>query len=115
MMGLAMRRVLCVLMMSAVATTLVTVSAIGSDAEAAARRRTDHRHLVPRSQARRQADRAAERARPRIYVPGHWAWNTRRGEYSWVSGRWERYDPNHVFVGTGLVYRNGQWTFGPAR
>jgi hypothetical protein len=112
MIGWGMRRIICVLMMSALAATFVTISAVGSDAEAAMRRRQD---LVPRSQARRQADRAAERARPQVYVPGHWAWNPRRGEYSWVSGRWERYDPNHAFVGTGLVYRNGRWTFGPAR
>ena len=111
----SMRRVVSVLVMSATVAALFTFSAIGGDAEAAMRRRPDQRPVVPRSQSRRQADLAAERARPRVYVPGHWAWNTRRGEYSWVSGRWERYHPNHAFVGTGLVFRNGQWTFGPAR
>jgi hypothetical protein len=115
MIGSAMQRIVSVLMISAVAATLVTVSAVGSDAEAAMRRRPDQRPVTPRSQSRRQADRAAERARPQVYVPGHWAWNTRRREYSWVSGRWERYDPNHAFVGGGLVFRDGQWTFGPAR
>jgi hypothetical protein len=107
----AARSFVAVLMMTASAVALVIVSVVGSDAEASMRRRADHRHVVPRSQSRRQADRAG----PPMYVPGHWAWNARRGEYSWVSGRWERYDPNHAFVGTGLVFRNGQWTFGPAR
>ena len=115
MIGSAMQRIVSLLMIAATAATLVAVSAMVSDAEAAMRRRPDQRPLVPRSLARRQADRAAERARPQVYVPGHWAWNVRRGEYSWVSGRWERYDPNHAFVGGGLVFRNGQWTFGPAR
>lgn len=111
MIGSIMRRIICVLSMLATAATLVAASTIFSDAEAAMRRRPDQRPIVPRSQSRRAADRSG----PQMYVPGHWAWNARRGEYSWVSGRWERYDPNHAFVGTGLVFRNGQWTFGPAR
>ena len=111
MIEFVMRRIVSVLMVSATAAALVTISAVDSDAQASMRRRPDQRPLVPRSQARRQADRAG----PQVYVPGHWAWNPRRGEYSWVSGRWERYDPNHAFVGGGLVFRNGQWTFGPSR
>ena len=111
MIGSAMQRIVSLLMIAATAATLVAVSAMVSDAEAAMRRRPDQRPPVLRLQARRQADRAV----PQVYVPGHWAWNVRRGEYSWVSGRWERYDPNHAFVGGGLVFRNGQWTFGPAR
>jgi hypothetical protein len=81
-----------------------------SDAQTAMQRRAE-RPLVPRSQARRQADRASQR----VYVPGHWAWDRRRGQYSWVAGRWERYDPKHDFVGAGWHFRNGQWTFGPVR
>ncbi|MFN3349822.1 hypothetical protein [Pseudorhodoplanes sp.] len=81
------------------------------DAEISAQRRAQQ-PLVPRSQARRQADRAAAQ---RVYVPGHWAWDRRKGQYSWVAGRWERYDPKHAFVGTGLHFRNGQWSFGPTR
>jgi len=86
------------------------VSAERADAQMSAQRRAD-RPLVPRSQARRQADRAAQRT----YIPGHWAWDRRQGQYSWVSGRWERYDPKHAFVGAGWQFRNGQWTFGPMR
>jgi Ni/Co efflux regulator RcnB len=115
MIGTIMRRIVSVLAISAMAASLVTISTTEADAQSSMRRRPDHRPIVPRSQSRRAVDRAAERDRPQMYVPGHWAWNTRRGEYSWVSGRWERYDPNHAFVGTGLVFRNGQWTFGPAR
>ncbi len=82
-----------------------------ADAQVSAQRRSQQ-PLVPRSQARRQADRAVQQ---QVYVPGHWAFDRRRGQYSWVSGRWERYDPTHAFVGTGWHFRNGQWTFGPTR
>jgi hypothetical protein len=86
------------------------------EAEVSAQRRSAQRHVVPRSVGRRQADRQSEQAMaPRVYVPGHFAWDRRRGQYSWVAGRWERYDPKQAFVGGGLVYRNGQWTLGPAR
>jgi hypothetical protein len=90
-------------------------ASLESGAEISAQRRSQ-RHVVPRARGRREADRqSAQAMAPRVYVPGHFAWDRRRGQYSWVAGRWERYDPKHAFVGTGLVYRNGQWTFGPAR
>jgi hypothetical protein len=92
------------------ASGLGTIMPAPADAQTAIQRRAE-RPLVPRSQSRRQTDRAAQR----VYVPGHWAWNPRRGEYSWVAGRWERYDPTHAFVGAGWQYRNGQWNFGPMR
>lgn len=82
-----------------------------AEAQTSAQHRAE-RPLVPRSQSRRQADRAAQQ---RVYVPGHWAFDRRRGQYSWVAGRWERYDPKHAFVGAGWHFRNGQWTFGPTR
>jgi hypothetical protein len=94
----------------AVATPLLGASTSGADAQTAIQRRAE-RPLVPRSQARRQTDRAAER----VYIPGHWAWDRRRGQYSWVTGRWERYDRGQAFVGAGWHFRNGQWTFGPMR
>jgi hypothetical protein len=75
-----------------------------------AQRRAD-RHVVPRSHGRRQADRAQQP----VYVPGHFVRDRRTGRYSWVEGRWERYDPRHAFVGAGWQFRNGQWTFGPVR
>ena len=118
-----MRPVTSTLVMLALASGLAAIAPAKSDAaslesveEFSAQRRSSQRHVVPRSVGRRQADRQSEQAMaPRVYVPGHFAWDRRRGQYSWVAGRWERYDPKHAFVGTGLVYRNGQWTFGPAR
>jgi hypothetical protein len=99
----------------ALASPLLAVSAEKADAQTAMQRRAE-RPLVPRSHGRRQADRQAAQAQAaQVYVPGHWAWDRRRGQYSWVAGRWERYDPKHAFVGAGWHFRNGQWTFGPAR
>jgi hypothetical protein len=90
---------------------LVAATPAPSDAQTSAQRRAE-RPLVPRSHGRRQADRAVQQ---QVYVPGHFAWDRRTGQYSWVAGRWERYDPKHAFVGAGWHFRNGQWTFGPAR
>jgi hypothetical protein len=104
------RRFLTMALTLAVTSPLLAISTWQADAQTSAQRRAE-RPLVPRSQARRQADRAAQR----VYVPGHWAWDRRRGQYSWVAGRWERYDPKHAFVGAGWHFRNGQWTFGPMR
>lgn len=100
----------------AVACPLLVISTIEVDAQTSMRRR-NQLPVVPRSVGRRQADRESERqaARPQTYVPGHFVWDNRRGQYSWVAGRWERYDPNHAFVGGGLQFRNGQWTVGPTR
>lgn len=103
-------RVLATVLLLSVAYPLLVISAGKADAQTAIQRRAE-RPLVPRSQARREADRAAQR----VYVPGHWAWDRRRNQYSWVSGRWERYDPKHAFVGAGWHLRNGQWVFAPAR
>ena len=94
----------------ALTVPLLAVSVGVADAQSSAQRRSE-RPLVPRSQGRRQADRAGQQ----MYVPGHWAWDRRRNEYAWVAGRWERYDPRHAFVGAGWHFRNGQWTFGPTR
>jgi hypothetical protein len=110
MTGAFMRRVTLTLTMLACAAGLVSVAPTASDAQTAIQRRAE-RPLVPRSHGRRQADRAAQQ----VYVPGHWAFDRRRGQYSWVAGRWERYDPTHAFVGAGWHFRNGQWTFGPMR
>lgn len=95
----------------AVTSPLLAVSVTGADAQTAIQRRAE-RPLVPRSQARRHADRASAQ---RMYVPGHWSLDRRRGQYSWVTGRWERYDPGQAFVGAGWHFRDGQWTFGPMR
>jgi hypothetical protein len=105
-----MRQIVSSLALLAIASGLVMVAPAECDAQTAMQRRAE-RPLVPRSQARRQADRAG----PQVYVPGHFAWDRRRGQYSWVAGRWERYDPKHAFVGAGWHLRNGQWTFGPTR
>ena len=110
----AMRGALATLLMLGSVSTLGVAPASESEAQTVTTRRNE-RPLVPRSQGRRQADRAAQQASPRVYVPGHWAWDSRRGQYSWVTGRWERYDPNQAFVGGGLQFRNGQWTLGPNR
>lgn len=109
-----MRRGVSLLVALAAAPALLVALPAESDAQTAMRRRAE-RPLVPRSQARREADRAAERAAPRVYVPGHFVWDNRRGRYSWVAGRWERYDPHHAFGGGGLWLRDGQWTAGPVR
>ena len=103
-------RLLAIALTVALASPLLAVTAETADAQTAVQRRAE-RPLIPRSQARRQADRAAQQ----VYVPAHWAWDRRRGQYSWVAGRWERYDPKHAFVGAGWHFRNGQWTFGPVR
>ena len=123
MIGIVMRPVTSTFVMLAFASGLavsapatVDAASLESSAEISAQRRSSQRHVVPRARGRRQADRASEQAMaPRVYVPGHFAFDRRRGQYSWVAGRWERYDPKHAFVGGGLVYRNGQWTFGPVR
>lgn len=123
MIGIAMRRIALSLAMLTFASGLAvsapakgdTVS-VESGTDISAQRRSSQRHVVPRARGRREADRqSAEAMAPRVYVPGHFAFDRRRGEYSWVAGRWERYDPKQAFVGGGLVFRNGQWTFGPAR
>ncbi|MGV3635228.1 MAG: hypothetical protein ACO1NY_12835 [Pseudorhodoplanes sp.] len=106
-----MRSIGSALVILAFASGLVTAAPAHSDTQVSAQRRGE-RPLVPRSHGRRQADRAAQQ---QVYVPGHFAWDRRKGQYSWVSGRWERYDPTHAFVGAGWQFRNGQWTFGPAR
>jgi len=115
---IAIPRLVCLLVALTLATPLVVVSTVESDAQTSMRRR-NQLPLVPRSVGRRQADREADRQaelnQPRVYVPGHFVWDSRRGQYSWVAGRWERYDPNHAFVGGGLQFRNGQWTVGPSR
>ena len=123
MIGIAMRRIALSLAMLAFASGLAVSApaksaavSVESGVDISAQRRSSQRHVVPRARGRREADRqSAQAMAPRVYVPGHFAWDRRRGQYSWVAGRWERYDPKHAFVGTGLVYRNGQWTFGPAR
>jgi hypothetical protein len=107
-----MQRLVSTLAALAIAGPLFAATTTSGDAQTAIGRQ--QRPLVPRSQARREADRAAHN-RPQVYVPGHFAWDSRRGQYSWVAGRWERYDPSHAFVGGGLQFRNGQWTLGPAR
>lgn len=115
MTGAFMRRVTLTLITLAFASGLVMVAPTASDAQTSMQRRAE-RPLVPRSHGRRQADRQAAQAQAaQVYVPGHWAWDRRKGQYSWVAGRWERYHPNHAFVGAGWQFRNGQWTFGPAR
>jgi hypothetical protein len=123
MIEIPMRRIASILIMLAFASGLAASAPATSDAasmesgaEFSAQRRSSQRHVVPRSVGRRQADRQSEQAMaPRVYVPGHFAWDRRRGQYSWVAGRWERYDPKQAFVGAGWQFRNGQWTFGPAR
>lgn len=107
-----MRRITLTLLTLAFTAGLVAATPMQSDAQTSMQRRAE-RPLVPRSHGRRQADRAAQQQQ--VYVPGHWAWDRRKGQYSWVAGRWERYDPNQAFVGAGWQFRNGQWTFGPAR
>ncbi len=109
----AMRRLFSILTAITIACPLIAISSVESDAPGIGRRH--QRPLVPRSVGRREADRQAALNRPQMYVPGHLVWDSRRGQYSWVAGRWERYDPNHAFVGGGLQFRNGQWTLGPAR
>jgi hypothetical protein len=108
---IAMRRIAPVLAMLTTAAGLLVVAPKISEAQVSARQRVDQRPLVPRAQARREADRSSAQ----VYVPGHWAWDRRRNQYSWVAGRWERYDRKHAFVGAGWTFRNGQWTFGPSR
>lgn len=108
------RGAFCLLAGCALAIPLLAISAEPGSAQSSIGRRHE-RALVPRSQGRREADRQVARSRPQVYVPGHFAWDSRRGQYSWVAGRWERYDPNHAFVGGGLQFRNGQWTVGPSR
>jgi hypothetical protein len=123
MIGTNLRPIGSTFVMLAVASGLIVIAPaksdaapLTSDAEVSAQRRSSQRHVVPRARGRRQADRASEQAMaPRVYVPGHFAWDLRRGQYSWVAGRWERYDPKHAFVGAGWQFRNGQWTFGPTR
>jgi hypothetical protein len=109
-----MRRLVSTLATLAVACPLFAAATTPSDAQTSFGRRHE-RQLVPRSQGRREADRQAARNQAQVYVPGHLVWDSRRGQYSWVAGRWERYDPNHAFVGGGLQFRNGQWTIGPTR
>ena len=109
-----MRRFVSTFAAFAVACPLLAVSTAPGDAQTSLGRRHE-RQLVPRSVGRREADRAAAQSRQQVYVPGHLVWDSRRGQYSWVAGRWERYDPKHTFVGGGLQFRNGQWTLGPAR
>jgi hypothetical protein len=111
MIGAILRRVTIPLATFSLVAGFVGALPAQSDAQTAIQRRAE-RPLVPRSHGRRPADRAAQQ---QVYVPGHWAFDRRRGEYSWVAGRWERYDPKHAFVGAGLQFRNGQWTFGPSR
>ena len=123
MIGLVMRLVTSTLAMLAFASGLAVAApakagatSLESGTDISAQRRSSQRHVVPRARGRREADRqSAQAMAPRVYVPGHFAFDRRRGEYSWVAGRWERYDPKQAFVGGGLVFRNGQWTFGPAR
>jgi hypothetical protein len=103
-------RILTLGLALAVATLPLVLSNTCADAQSGMRRA--ERPLVPRSQARRQADRAATQ---HVYVPGHWAWDRKRGEYSWITGRWQRYQPGQAFVGAGWHFRNGQWTFAPMR
>jgi hypothetical protein len=112
MIGVTLRRIGSALVMLAFASGLVVIAPAQSDAETSAQRRSTQRPLVPRSHGRRQADRAVQQ---QVYVPGHFAWDRRKGQYSWVAGRWERYDASHAFVGAGWQFRNGQWTFGPTR
>lgn len=113
------RALLAAVLLPAMAAMMFVVAAPSPAQAQGLSNRPYHRPLVPRSQSRREADRTASRqraqAQPRVYVPGHFAWDNRRGQYSWVAGRWERYDPNHAFVGGGLHFRNGQWTAGPVR
>jgi hypothetical protein len=111
MMGVALRRTVSTLLTLALASGMAAVAPAESNAQSAIQRRAE-RPLVPRSHGRRQADRAVQQ---QVYVLGHFAWDRRKGQYSWVAGRWERYDPNQVFVGAGWQFRNGQWTFGPVR
>lgn len=106
-----MRRIGSALILLVFAVGLTMVLPAESDAQTAIQRRAE-RPLVPRSHGRRQADRAVQQ---QVYVPGHFAWDRRKGQCSWVAGRWERYDPNQAFVGAGWQFRNGQWTFGPTR
>ena len=109
-----MQRFVSTLAAFVVACPLLAISTTTGDARTSLGRRHE-RQLVPRSVGRREADRAAAQSRQQVYVPGHLVWDSRRGQYSWVAGRWERYDPKHTFVGGGLQFRNGQWTLGPAR
>ncbi len=109
-----MQKLTSLLGMVAIAAPLSVLPTVAAEAQTSMSRRNE-RPLVPRSQGRREADRQAARNRPQVYVPGHFVWDSRRGQYSWVAGRWERYDPTHAFVGAGLQFRNGQWTVGPTR
>ena len=103
-------RFVAIALTASLVSPLLAITAYKADAQTSARRA--ERPLVPRSHGRRQADRAAQQ---QVYVPGRWVYDRRRGEYSWVAGRWERRDPNQAFVGAGWHFRNGQWTFGPTR
>ena len=115
MIGAAMRQATLSLVTLAFAAALAAATPTPSDAQTSMQRRAE-RPLVPRSHGRRQADRQAAQAQAgQIYVPGHWAWDRRKEQYSWVAGRWEQYHSSHAFVGAGWQFRNGQWTFGPAR
>jgi hypothetical protein len=73
--------------------------------------------LLP-SQADAQGSRRAREGTVRsgqVYVPGHWAWNARRGGYEWVPSRWERNRHNDAMVGGGWTFRNGRWGFETGR
>jgi hypothetical protein len=111
MIGGTLRRIGSALLILAFASGLAAVAPAESSAQSTIQRRAE-RPLVPHSHGRRQADRAPPQ---QVYVPGHFAWDRRKGQYSWVAARWERYDPNQAFVGAGWQFRNGQWTFGPVR
>lgn len=61
------------------------------------------------AQGARQAREGAVRS-GQVYVPGHWAWNVRRGGYEWVPSRWERNRYGKAAMG-GWTFRNGRWGF----
>jgi len=49
------------------------------------------------------------------WVPGYWAWSSRRRAYVWHEGYWTRSRPGYRYVGPQWVFRGGQWVFIPGR
>lgn len=40
-----------------------------------------------------------------FWLPGYWAYNDEKGDYSWLNGYWEKWDPNWVLVPAHYIWR----------
>jgi hypothetical protein len=51
-----------------------------------------------------------------VWIPGHWRWSPRAGQYAWVPGQWKARRAGYVYapatwvqVGGAWRYREGTW------